>query len=247
MDTSVYDMKAFYNGKVGRVVRRLMRDRIREIWPDVTGLHLMGCGYAVPYLRSFKSEAKQITAMMSAGQGALHWPHDGQNCVFLSHGSELPIETNSVDRILMIHDLEFSDTLQTDLQEVWRVLKSSGRVLVIVPNRSGLWARAEWSPFGRGTPYSASQICRALREHQFVQERAEEALFVPPVQYSPFLKVAGFFENIGANYLPIAAGVHMIEASKQLYAKANPGAGTPAYVRGRLFPKPTTSTRKSAS
>ena len=46
MYRSVYDLKLFYNSKIGRVVRRVMQRRIREIWPDVTGMRILGCGYA---------------------------------------------------------------------------------------------------------------------------------------------------------------------------------------------------------
>ena len=137
MYSSVYDFKTFYNSKVGRVVRRVLQECIRELWPDVHGLRVMGTGYATPYLRMFKEEAERVFAMMPAGQGAHHWPHDGMNCVTLSEPSELPIETNSVDRILMIHNLEFAEFLKPSLQEIWRVLKSNGRMIAVVPNRSG--------------------------------------------------------------------------------------------------------------
>ncbi len=198
MYRSVYDLRAFYAGKVGRVVRRVLRERIRAFWPDVKSLRVMGCGYASPYLRIFMEEAERVLALMPAGQGAHHWPANAikseynasqpeKNLVCLAEESELPIETASVDRVLLIHDLEFSEHLKENLGEIWRVLKSNGRLLVIVPNRSGFWARADWSPFGQGTPYSASQIHGYLRDNLFIHERTEEALFVPPVKFSLFL------------------------------------------------------------
>lgn len=240
MYESVYDFKAFYNGRVGRVVRRILQERIREIWPEVKGLNMMGCGYATPYLRAFKDEAGQVFTLMPAGQGAHNWPHEGPNCVAMTEMAELPIESNSVDRILLIHDLEFSEFPKDALKEIWRVLKANGRLMVIVPNRSGFWARVDWSPFGHGTPYSLTQLSYFLRDSLFVHERTEEALFVPPVQYSPFLKSAGFFEKLGRTIVPIVCGVHIVEASKQVYASANPGSGSKVTVRGRgiFIPKP---------
>lgn len=240
MYRSVYDLKAFYNGRVGRVVRRILQERIRDFWPDVHGMSVMGAGYATPYLRIFKQEAERVFAMMPAGQGAHDWPQDGLNCVALSEQAELPIETNTIDRILMVHDLEFSEFMKPALQEIWRVLKSNGRLLVVVPNRSGLWSRADWSPFGQGTPYSASQINFSLRDSLFVQERAETALFMPPLKYSMILKSAGVFERVGPKIYPMMAGLHMIEASKQIYATADRGSGSKVLVRGRgvFVPKP---------
>ncbi len=242
MYRSVYDLKAFYNAKLGRVVRRVLQGRIHEFWPDVKGLRVMGCGYATPYLRSFMDEAERVFAVMPAAQGAHDWPNTApgeKNLVCLSEQGELPVETNSVDRVLLVHDMEFAEHLQPNLQEIWRVLKSSGRVLVVVPNRSGFWARADWSPFGQGTPYSASQIIYYLRDNLFVHERTEEALFMPPLKYSPVLKSAGMFEKLGRSVLPFACGVHMVEASKQLYARSDMGGGSKVTVRRRAFiPRP---------
>lgn len=243
MFESVYDFKAFYNGKTGRVVRRVLQDRIRELWPDVNGLSVMGTGYATPYLRVYKDEAEHVFAMMPAGQGAHDWPHEGPNCVALSERAELPVETNSVDRILMVHDLEFSEFPKAALQEIWRVLKSNGRVIIVVPNRRGFWSRADWSPFGQGTPYSVTQLTYFLRDALFVHERTEEALFMPPVRRTSFLKLAGFFERVGRNAFPIGAGIHIVEASKQVYATADRGSGSKVRVRGRgvFVPKPITN------
>lgn len=243
MYRSVYDLRAFYTSRIGRVVRRILQERLRAIWPDVRGLRLAGGGYAVPYLRVFKDEAERVFSIMPAGQGAHAWPYNSppevKNLVCLAEEAELPIETNSVDRVLLIHSLEFSEHLKSSLQEIWRILKSNGRLLVVVPNRSGFWARADWSPLGQGTPYTAGQITSYLRDNLFIHERTEEALFMPPLKYSLFLQSARFFEKAGPAILPVAAGVHIVEASKQLYARPDYSSGSKVTVRGRDFvPKP---------
>lgn len=245
MYRSVYDLKSFYNGRIGRVVRRVLQTRIRLIWPDIKGLRVVGCGYATPYLRQYLKEAERAVSLMPAGQGAHHWPPEAPNLVALSESGELPLETNSVDRILLIHELEYSEFLQAALQEIWRVLKSNGKLLVIVPNRSGFWARADWSPFGRGTPYSASQIEFFLRDNLFVHERTEGALFMPPLKFNMVLKSALFFEQLGQK-VPFMPGVHIVEASKQMYATADRGGGSKVRVRGRgvFVPRPVPTARK---
>lgn len=251
MYRSVYDLKGFYNSKIGRVVRRILQERIRDFWPETHGMRVMGCGYATPYLRLFLENSERVIAMMPVGQGAHHWPYnhpgDERNLVCLSEELELPIETGSVDRVLLIHNLEFAEHLQQNLHEIWRVLKSTGRLLVIVPNRSGFWARADWSPFGQGTPYSASQIIYYLKDNMFIHERTEEALFMPPVKFSLFLKSAGFFEKWGRKICPFTAGVHMVEATKQIYAKADPGGGSKVVVRRRgAIPRPAQGLNRSS-
>lgn len=243
MYRSVYDLKAFYNGRLGRMAQRILRARIESFWPEVRHMRIMGCGYAVPYLHGFLGEAERVFAVMPAGQGADTWPNDSGaghgNLVCLAEEGELPVESNSIDRILLVHTLEYSELLESALQEIWRVLKSDGRVLVIVPNRSGLWARADRTPFGHGTPYSARQIIYYLQDNKFVHERNEEALFMPPVNHNLILSSASFLERIGRKYWPFVCGVHMVEASKQLYARSTPHSGTRVAVRGRNFiPRP---------
>lgn len=248
MYLSAYDLKSFYHLKTGRIVRRVLQQRIAEFWPDVHGFRVMGYGYASPYLRMFKEqEAERVFGVMPAGQGAHHWPQDSHNLICLSEETELPIETNSLDRVLMIHSLEFAELMKPNLQEIWRVLKSNGRLLVIVPNRGGLWARSDWSPLGQGTPYSATQITHYLKDNGFIHERTEEALFMPPYKATMFLKSAGLFEYLGRRMMPFGAGVHMVEASKQLYARPTISGGSRVSVRGRgLFgAKPIATSNRS--
>lgn len=234
MYRSVYDVKTFYNTPSGQMVHRVLAARLKKFWPDVRGLRVMGCGYAVPYLDGFSEGAERVLAMMPSGQGADHWPPARKNLVYLCDEARLPIENSSVDRILLIHNLECCEDLQDTLREVWRVLKANGRLLVVVPNRTGFWARADWSPFGQGSPFSLSQICFYLRDNLFVQESTESALFTPPLRWSFVLKSSRVFERVGRNILPFMCGVHIVEASKQLYAGVDKkGSGTPVFAKTR--------------
>lgn len=235
MYRNVYDLKAFYNSRTGRVVRRIMQNRIRKFWPDVTGMSVMGSGYATPYLRIFKEEAERVFAVMPAPRGVHHWPQTGheKNVVLAAEAFALPLESSSVDRILLMHDLEFSEMLHPNLQEIWRVMKPNGRLLVVVPNRSGLWSSADWSPFGLGKPYSETQLCYYLRENNFVHERSEQALFLPPSRRGLMLKSAALFERFGPYCLPFFAGLHMVEATKQVFATLDKGSGSRVAIRGR--------------
>lgn len=236
MQTSVHDLKHFYDSKTGRVVRRVLLGRIREFWPEAKGLRLMGYGYAAPYINGISEGAERSFAIMPAAQGVHHWPRGGRekNRATLAAEDALPLETESIDRIIMIHALEYAANIHPNLNEIWRVLKPNGRVLFVVPNRSGFWAHSEWSPFGQGTPFSVAQLCYYLKEHHFIHERTEEALFMPPSQSSFLLKFAGLFERTGQTFLPFAAGVHMVEASKQLYAGTGSGGGSKVGVMERV-------------
>lgn len=242
---SAYDLKSFYNGIKGRIIRGLIRQKILEIWSSDEKNYLVGFGYAVPYLRSYQESATRMINLMPQQLGVHDWPPEGKNIVALTTEYGLPLETNSVDRLLMVHGLEFIDHPTEFLAEVFRVLKSTGRLLVVVPNRMGLWARADWSPLGQGQPYSARQVENLLRENLFVHERTCQALFSPPFQKNILLRTAHVFEKIGAYLYPALGGVHIIEASKQIYASRGTGAPvtTKKAVAARAKPVPTPRTK----
>ena len=215
----------------------MVRRRLREMWPDVSGMRVLGLGYAAPYLRAFQGEAERVAAIMPAPQGVLAWPSDGLNAVALADEGELPLGDFAVDRVLLVHALEASEQVRPLLKEIYRVLAGGGRLLVVVPNRRGIWARLDRTPFGHGHPYTPGQLSRLLREERFTPERSEAALFIPPTRSRMMLRSALAWERIGESWFPRFAGVAMIEASKQIYA-AKPTPARAARRRPVLAPVP---------
>jgi SAM-dependent methyltransferase len=239
MVTSVYDLRSFYEGRKGHLIQPVLQERILKIWPDTKDLRVLGCGYALPFLTPYIAESERVVAAMPARLGVHAWDPGGKNCACLAEESELPFETESIDRILLIHSLEHTEIMGPYLQELWRVLKSTGRILLVVPNRLGLWARAEWSPFGHGTPYSASQLRRALRDNLFVIERTERALFIPPFRSSMLLRTCLPMERFGQPLMGGMAGVLIVEASKQLYGGTLVQQAAKMQIRGRRILVPS--------
>ena len=218
MVSSVYDLRAFYECKKGKIILPLLQQQIDTIWPDTKGDRIMGYGYAPPFLDRHRQESERVFSIMPSQMGVHAWLPGGKNLACLSSESDLPIETESIDRLLVIHGLEFSSNIHVTLQEFWRIMKSTGRILVMVPNRNSLWSRAEWSPFGHGHPYSASQMISVLRENLFVIERVEKCLFIPPFRSSFLLRSTLPAEKFGKRILGGMGGVVAVEASKQLYS-----------------------------
>lgn len=226
MHTKAVDLKEFYDSIQGRVVQRILRQHIRHFWPSVQGLRVLGLGYAAPYLRPLMEEAERVVSLMPSQQGAVFWPPEEKGLVSICREGELPIETNSIDRVLVVHGLQGYESLDATLKETWRVLTGQGRLILIVPNRSGIWARFDNTPFGHGTPYSLGQVRHFLKEYMFVPERSERALFVPPSASRLMLAAAPVWEKLGAKFFNAFGGVNIVEASKQLYAGTMVGAAT---------------------
>lgn len=222
MYADVVDLRDFYAGRLGQVARRMILRRIRMVWPDLSGMRVLGLGYATPYLRPFLAQAERVSAMMPASQGVLPWPVEGPNRVALADEGELPLGDFSIDRVLLVHGVEFSEQVRPLLKEVWRVLGGGGRLLVVVPNRRGIWARIDGTPFGQGHPYTPSQLSRLLRDEGFTPERSAGALYLPPTRSRMMLRSAAAWEKLGERWFTTFAGVSMVEATKQIYAKPVP-------------------------
>jgi SAM-dependent methyltransferase len=213
----VVDLRNFYAQRLGTVARRFIARGIRERWPDTTSLRVVGIGYATPYLGLFREEADRCLALMPAPQGVVRWPSTKPALTALVEEDDLPLTDSAVDRVLLVHGLENSADPVSLLREVWRVLAGGGRLLAVVPNRRGLWARMDTTPFGHGRPYSRPQITHLLRETWFTPTGWGEALYVPPISRGWFLRSAVAWERTGATLSAPFAGVHIVEATKQVY------------------------------
>ena len=213
----VVDLRNFYAQYLGVVARRFVGRGIRARWKDTHELRVLGIGYATPYLGLFREDAERCLAFMPAAQGVVKWPSARPTLTALVDECELPLPDGAIDRILLVHALESSRDVAALLREVWRVLAAGGRILAVVPNRRGLWARMDTTPFGYGRPYSRSQITHLLRETWFTPTAWGDALYVPPIDRRWFLRSAFAWERSGATVSAPFAGVHLVEATKQVY------------------------------
>jgi SAM-dependent methyltransferase len=229
MHLDVVDLKQFYDSRLGRIAARTLRHRLRTLWPSVAGMRVVGLGYATPLLRPMLDEAERVMAFMPAGQGVHRWPNNEPSRVALTDEIELPLGDSCVDRVVLVHTLENTEHLREMLREVWRVLAPEGRVLIVAPNRRGIWARMERTPFGHGRPFSPPQLNRLLRDNMFSPGATKAALYFPPSRGGVMLRAAVALERFGERLGATAiAGALLVEGGKQVYA------ATPTGERSRL-------------
>jgi SAM-dependent methyltransferase len=218
MHPDVLTLRDFYATPLGRVVRRQLAGRIRARWSGLRGGTLMGLGFATPYLGAYRGEVGHLAALMPSAQGALVWPATGPVMTALVEPEHLPLPDNSVDRLLAVHCIEVAERVRPLLREMWRVLAPEGRLLMVVPNRRGVWARLDTTPFGHGQPYSKAQLERLLAEALFTPVDWSGALHFPPINRPLMLRSSAALERFGARVSPGFSGVIIVEASKELVA-----------------------------
>jgi len=231
MHLDVLDLRNFYyRTQLGRAAQKAVRDRMVELWPatpaEMAGLSVAGFGFAVPLLRPYLAPARRVIGLMPAQQGVMPWPAGMPNVSVLCDETRWPLETGMIDRLVVLHALEVSDQPDALLEECLRVLGPGGRALLIVPNRAGLWAPRETTPFGFGRPYTLGQLEAQARRAGFAPERSAAALYIPPSQRRFWLRSAPMWERLGARAAGfLAAGVLMLEVSKQIHNPRRPGLG----------------------
>ncbi len=220
MALDIVDLRVFYASPLGGVAQMLVTRAIQGRWPDMRGYSLLGLGYAPPYLELLRAGSERALAFMPATLGVMHWPGHGLSASALVEPTDMPLRDSSVDRLLLVHALEMSQYPGALLEEIWRVLTPGGRLIAIVPKRAGFWARSDSTPFGQGQPYSREQLTLLLREALFTPMHWGEALYLPPSRRKLVMRCAAAWERIAAALNLPFAGVHVIEAAKQIYRPA---------------------------
>jgi SAM-dependent methyltransferase len=213
------NLAAFYVSALGQVTRRLIQRRLKTVWPDLRGTRVLGLGFAIPYLRTFALDAERTIALIPADLGPVRWPSQ-KSLSAIAEEENFPFPDALFDRILMIHGIEASESVRPFMRQVWRVLAPGGRLLIVVPNRTSLWAQVDRSPFAQGRPFTRGQLDRLLRDTMFVPERWDTALLLPPIKARRLVRTGTAWERTGKMLWPRLAGVHVVEASKSMYAPA---------------------------
>jgi SAM-dependent methyltransferase len=218
---------------LGQMTVRLLRARLRAVWPNVRGERVLGLGYATPFLRPFMEEGERVMAFMPAQQGVTRWPREGPSHTAFVEEMDLPLADRSVDRVLLVHAFECTEQIRPFLREIWRVMADGGKLVVVAPTRAGLWSQIDRSPFYQGHPYSPGQLATLLRANMFAPLRQTRALFMPPTRSRLAMRMAPAVERFGQRWLGRFAGVSVIESGKQLYAGVAERHVAPAMVAVR--------------
>jgi len=223
----IVQLKQFYAGRLGESVAALISRTLNHMWPEATNDAMLVIGYGAPYIVPYLNSAAPLIMAMPAEQGAAAWPPGQTNHVILAHDGELPLQNNSINRVFLIHSIEYSEHLNAMMQEVWRVLVPGGRVLAIVPNRVSFWSNSGKTPFGFGRPFNVLQLRSLFINHHFTILHSQSALFAPPLVVRLSMGFSRKLETIGKVLWWFLGGVLIMESEKQLYASIK----EPVFVR----------------
>ena len=143
----------------GVVARRFVGRGIRARWGDTRGMRVLGHRLCDALSRPVPRGGGALPRLHAGGAGR------GEMAVGAADARRAG-RRDSTCRCRMPRSTACCSCMRSKwrttpaalLREVWRVLAAGGRLLAVVPNRRGVWARIDTTPFGHGRPYSRSQI-----------------------------------------------------------------------------------------
>jgi len=132
----------------------------------------------------------------------------------------LPVETDSLDAVLMPHTLDYSDRPHAILREVDRVLRSNGHIVILGFKPGGLWGLRRLVP-GAGMPPGADNLISDRRLRDWLQlldmriQTTSRYFFRWPL---PGNKARGTskWERRGQAWWPELAACYMLTAQKRV-------------------------------
>lgn len=147
------------------------------------------------------------------------WMGDGSRLQCDYHA--LPFESNSVNLILVSHALEFTDQPELFLEEIYRVLRPGGQLLLFGFNRWSWWSLVKYYRHHKGYPWSGSfrsiwQVKKWLHQLGYGIVMNKSFCFIPPYKKRPNIRWVQLNEVLGQVFIPKMGAVHLIYAQKKV-------------------------------
>ena len=212
--------------------------------PHVTRRHGLSAWYATPAGVHYLDGVRAALSCTVPGIFGFHAVHAGPDIsgVDLLEGSRinrrfrmngegstlrgllesLPFAADSLDLLLLVHALEFSDNPHQILREVERALVPEGHLLIVGFNPFSQMGLARFARLGRGVEpwrgryYSRRRICDWLALLGFDVLEVRYAGFVPPFGSDGLVTRLAFLDRLGARWLRKIGGVYILLARKRV-------------------------------
>ena len=224
MACTVKQLCDFYKTPLGEVVQVYINDIVKKFIPESTNIQfILGLGYVTPYLTRKLIQKNAVLSFTFNKMGGITWPNTTCSHTAIVHENHLPLANKSIDKLIVVHGLECSKNREQLLTEVNRIVAPDGEILIIFPNKAGIWSHTSNTPFAHGDHYTMSQLNDALSKDGWHIKAEERFLYFPPTQS---LYTQSFFapvEMMGSYFFPYFSGLNAITAKKQtLIAPSQP-------------------------
>lgn len=145
----------------------------------------------------------------------------GEYAQLIGNAQEMPIETHSVDIVILPHSLEFQEDPHQVLREVNRILRPEGIVLLLGFNPWAIWHLPRFLPRAKNkTPWNGRFISRSrvidwLKLLNFSIDKNQGYCFFPLVHYQPSHQAKIILESIAA-WFPVMPAAYFLVGVKRV-------------------------------
>ncbi|MFT4192495.1 MAG: methyltransferase domain-containing protein [Comamonas sp.] len=195
---------------------------------DVFGYHAVQLGLPpLDGLRANRMPGRWLAALDAdeAGDAA----RLGRSAALVCDSGALPLESASIDLLLLPFTLDLSGDPHQTLREVERVLVPEGRVLFIGMNPASLWGLRQWRAhlyrrMGMGQLYlpGEGQFIAPWRLRdwlgllEFEVDGNAFGCYRPSLRTAAWLQHYGWMDDLGARSWPIFGAVYAVMATKRI-------------------------------
>jgi ubiquinone/menaquinone biosynthesis C-methylase UbiE len=218
----------WYATPLGQLVDRVEKEAIFSLLPKLAGQRVLevGCGTGNISLALARRESRVVGLDVSAPMLAAAQQHARQQCLsptwIKGEAGALPFPKNSFDGVISILALDFIADRPGALQEMVRVLRPGGFLVLALLNRYSLWTlkrilRAWFKPsLWRGVEFiSPRELRRLLEGFSNLEEfRYRQAVYFPPLAHPYLLKHYPFLKRLGHD-LQLPFGAFLLAAARK--------------------------------
>ncbi len=206
----------WFRSPLGDSLAQETLSRINKLLPNLFGYHILQLGHMgnTDLLETSRISHRVVVDIDKSGPG--YYPSQC-HC----EAEALPLQTNSVDVLLLPHVLEFEKNPHQVLREADRVLIGDGYVLIAGFNPLSIWGICQrllaWTqnPPWNGKYLRLGRLKDWLELLGFEVEYSRSHYFLPPIKRDSWRNRLGLFEKLGAYCWPVFGAVYIVVARKR--------------------------------
>jgi len=207
------NIEDWYLSATGQYLLEELEGRLSPILATTFGYYSLQVGCAG--LADRLQQACRVKHQFTLGEA------DQENHI-QANPSMLPVASDSVDLVILMHHLSNTSEPHAILREVFRILIPEGKLVIIDFNPKSFWGLRhflqswlEHVPFN-GHFYTAKRIDDWMRLLGFDQNRLYRIGYLPPIQNPSLVRHLSWLEKGMRNWLPLFGALNLMVYSKSI-------------------------------
>lgn len=207
------DIEAWYGSDIGQYLLAELETRLNPILATTFGYYSLqiGCSGLAPRIHESCRIKHQFTLA--------EWD---QSAKIQANPSMLPIASDSVDLVVLMHHLSNTSEPHAILREAFRILIPEGKLVIIDFNPISLWGLRhffqswlEHVPF-KGHYFTAKRVDDWMRLLGFDKNRVYRVGYLPPIQKPSVTRHLGWLEKGMRSWFPHFGALNLLVYSKSV-------------------------------